>query len=197
MKVDAGILVLATLVACAGQRGATVQAPVDVAIAPLGGLPAPMITSTGERSTSDCSIRLAAARIEKSSPGCYLDEHISHGPGLLQYPCDGDGLATADFGEHHYEGQIERGEVHVVLSTELDWEDGCRWGTQASISGTVTHAGEPTLGKLSWQYLDHVISGSGCSGVCRAKASMGVTSTKPKVGRGNPSTDDDDDLDHH
>lgn len=188
-----GFAAVAMLAACTGARGGSAQAPVDLAIAPIGSLPEAKIVSNGERSSGRCALRLVAARIEKSAPGCYLDEHLTEGPGTLHYPCKGDGPAEADFGEHRYTGRIERGELELELSTELDWEDGCRWGTQASITGTVTAAdGEPTLKKLSWKYVDRVITGVDCSGVCKAKTSIDVTRAKSPNGSTQPQLDDDD-----
>lgn len=195
-----GIPVFAAIVAagsagsgCASSRGAAVQAPVDLVISPLQG-PAPAATITNGRdpSAQGCTVRLVAAPIEKSSSGCYLDEHISDGPGLLHFPCSGDGAAEAVFGEHHYVGRIERGEVHVEVATELDWEDGCHWGTTATISGSVLGNGNGRGGKrLAWTYLDHVINGASCSGVCRAKAVI-VMGDSSSTAHGPLDRDDDD-----
>ena len=179
--------------ACAG-RGATVQAPVELAIAPIGSLPEGGIRTNGQQSSGGrCSLRLVAARIEKSSPGCYLDEHISDGPGLLHYPCAGDGEAEAEFGEHRYAGRVVDGEVELELSTELDWEDGCRWGTRALITGTLVSNGELTLKRLSWRYVDRVITGADCSGVCTAKSTIDVTRANGRPLPPRPPDDDDDD----
>lgn len=182
----------AALGACAS-RGAPVQAPVELAIAPIGSTGGKGSSSTGPLVGSDgrCSVRLVGGRIEKSSPGCYLDEHISESPGVLYYPCGGDGPAEADFGAHRYSGRVDGGEVDVELETELDWEDGCRWGTKAVIKGKlVSNGGQVSISKkLSWLYRDHVITGAACSGVCVAKSSFQVTSTR---GRGLAGHGDDD-----
>jgi hypothetical protein len=181
--------------ACAGARGGSVQAPVDVTIAPVGISPATSITSTGELSGDSCSLRLVVSRIEKSASGCYLDEHVSEGPGVLRYACNGDGDAEADFGQDHYTGKIHAGNVHLELSTELDWEDGCRWGTQASITGIVVLGQKPVLKKLAWSYLDRIITGADCSGTCTAKASIEVTSSKSAArgGKDQPSEEESGD----
>jgi hypothetical protein len=179
------------VVACSGARGAVVQTPVDLAIAPIGGDRGAIATS-GESGGPMCTLRLRASRIEKSSPGCYLDEHISHGPGLLRYPCGGEGPAKANFGGHLYVGHVTQGEVHVELSTELDWEDGCRWGTRAEISGTVASGGTPTQKRLSWQYIDRVIQGTNCSGICEAKSSFEVKAVE-KDGKEERLREDPDD----
>mgnify|MGYP001195387127 CR=1 FL=1 len=192
MKVLALALVTASgVVGCSARRPAA-ESPVDLTIAPIGATPATAIQSTGERAQGGCTLRLVASSIEKSSPGCYLDEHISEG-GTLHYPCAGDGPAEADFGPHRYTGRLDRGEIELELTTELDWEDNCRWGTRAKITGSVTAGGEPTLKRLTWSYQDHVIRGSDCSGVCQAKTSIAVSSTKPrKSAPAVPSGGDDD-----
>jgi hypothetical protein len=174
-------------------RGSTVVAPIEVAIAPIGTLPAsPPITGTGEAGPRGCSVRLSASPIEKSTSGCYLDEHISDGPGVLNFPCSGEGAAEAVFGEHHYVGRVRQGEVELEHLTELDWEDGCRWGTTATITGIVVGGSERGPKRLSWSYLDHVITGTKCSGVCRAKADITVTPIRGGM-HGAGATDEDND----
>mgnify|MGYP001062213481 CR=1 FL=1 len=187
----AGAVVLASLgVACTGARRGTVYAPVDLAIAPIGSSTGDIAT-TGERSPDDtCTVRLLAAPIQKSMPGCYLDEHISQGEGLLHYACGGDGPAEAVFGPDRYKGKITNGEVELEYSTELDWEDGCRWGTDAVISGKVLVSGKPARERLSWRYRDRVISGTNCSGQCTASTSFSV---RPADEPDSPSMSDDDD----
>lgn len=189
----AAAVAFAPMMACTGARGQA-QTPVELAIAPIASLSEAGIVTTGERSpvSGRCSLRLVAAQIDKSSPGCFLDEHISEGPGTLSYPCGGDGPAEADFGEHRYVGKMEHGELELELSTELDWEDGCRWGTDAVISGTVLVGGEPTLKKLAWRYRDRVIDGSDCSGLCTARTTFVVTTADYRFGR-NPSGPDEED----
>lgn len=190
-----GVVIASSTAACAGSRGASAQTPVELEIAPIASMPDGGIVTTGEKASGRCSLRLVAGRITKSSPGCYLDEHISEGPGLLHYPCGGDGPVEADFGEHRYTGRVAGGEMELELSTELDWEDGCRWGTHAVITGTLVSNGEPTLKKLSWQYKDRVITGNDCSGVCTARTSIEVTSTKGRASEIPPTHGDDDDDD--
>ncbi|MBX3215174.1 MAG: hypothetical protein KF850_24270 [Labilithrix sp.] len=183
--------------ACAGGQGAAVQAPVDLAIAPIASLPEAGIVIGDEPNDSGrCSLRLIAARIEMSSPGCYLDERISKGPGLLYYPCGGDGAVEADFGPQRYKGSIRNGELELELSTELDWDDGCRWGTNAVISGPLTTKhGEPTTKSLSWRYRDRVLVGTGCSGVCTARTTLQVSSTSGRTPEPPHHDDDEDDDD--
>ena len=171
------------------------EAPVELAIAPIGSLPEAGIATNGKQSDGGrCSLRLVAGRIEKSSPGCYLDELVSKQAGLLHYPCTGDGPAEADFGEHRYAGRVVGGEVELALSTELDWEDGCRWGTDAVISGTLLKNGETVARSLSWRYRDRVITGTDCSGVCTARTNIQVTSLR-KSGSAVPAPHEDEDDD--
>lgn len=126
---------LGAMAACLGPRG-PVQAPVELAVAPLASLPDAGIVTTGGRSPAErCTLRLVAGRIDKSSPGCYLDERISDGAGTLSYPCGGDGPAEAVFGQHRYAGRMDGGKLELHLSTELDWEDGCRRGRTRSSAG--------------------------------------------------------------
>ena len=141
-----------------------------------------------------CSLRLVAGRIEKSSPGCYLDELVSKQAGLLHYPCAGDGPAEAEFGEQRYTGRVVGGEVELELSTELDWEDGCRWGTEAVITGALPKNGEPVARSFSWRYRDRVITGTDCSGVCTARTNIQVTSLR-KSGSAVPAPHEDEDED--
>jgi hypothetical protein len=189
-------LALAIVAAACASSGAVVQAPVvELAIAPIGSASAAPAVRSVSGTESRCSVRLSAGKIEKSSAGCYLDEHISKGPGILYYPCSGDGPAEATFGTQRYGGRISGGDVEVQLEGELDWEDGCRWGTSAKIGGTlVPRPGGPLSKGLTWTYRDRVITGSGCSGVCTAKSALQVsssagTSVKPTV----VEEDEDDD----
>lgn len=177
--------------ACREPRG-PVNAPVDLAIAPIGASGG--ISTNGERSpvSGQCTVRLLAARIEKSSPGCYLDTHITES-GLLSYPCNGDGPAEATFGAQKYSGRIDHGEIELAVSTELDWEDGCRWGTDAVISGSVvTDHGQVAHKRLAWRYRDRVISGASCSGLCTAKSSFEVVPADAAVGRHTHEDEEDD-----
>lgn len=181
-------------VACTGARGAPVQAPVELAIAPIGSVPDGGIQTNGEPASGRCTLRLVATRIEKLSPGCYLDEHINKAPGVLHYPCGGDGPVEADFGDARYTGRMTGGALELVLEGELDWEDGCHWGTHAAITGRLGANGQPPTRKLSWQYKDYVITGNECSGVCTARAMIDVMSVKGRAPE-LPESDDDDEED--
>lgn len=176
--------------ACAA-RGAPVEAPVDLTIAPIVADAGPRlpVSSTFDK---ECTAQMRAARIDKSSPGCVLDEQISQSTGYLHYPCTGDGPVEAQFGAQRYTGALLDGEVELTLDTELDWEgDHCKWGTRALIKGRLLANGRLTGQRLTWTYRDTIISGTNCSGACTARSSFQVIpSLRP--GPSEPNEDDDD-----
>lgn len=188
-------MLVAGALACSAPR-TSVNAPVELVIPPIGSTSAKM-AANGDRGSASgrCSVGLVlASRIEKSAPGCYLDEHVSEGTGggRLVYPCSGDGPAEASFGPQRYAGRMDHGELELSVSTELDWEDGCRWGTDALIKGSVMNGsyGPPSHEKLVWTYRDRIVRGSACSGICTAKTSISViASDAPR----RPSLRDDGD----
>lgn len=190
--VAAGLLIGA----CSGARGAVVEAPVELTVSPVASIDAGANYASGARASmgAACSVRLGlVGRIEKSSPGCFLDEYITKTGGLLRFPCSGDGPVEVDFGDHHYTGRLTGGNVELEVSTELDWEDGCRWGTRSVISGPLVAKGEPLMKTLAWRYRDHVISGASCSGICVASASIQVTKADGSgPGSRRPMDDDDE-----
>lgn len=163
------------IAACASRGGG--DAPIDLAIAPLAGN-APIATTGRESPRERCRLYVTARKIWKSSPGCFLDEKVSRGPGLLEFPCSGDGPASADFGDQHYAGAVTHGTVEVSLETQLDWDDGCRWGTHATLKGPVQRDGKATE-PLGWDYVDRVLEGADCSGVCNARTLADVSTSKP------------------
>jgi hypothetical protein len=192
------LLLTAALGACAGSRGTAVQAPVEVTIAPVGNLAHGAAGGTEHgKPGSACSVQLVPGRISKSEPGCYVDEHLSEGSGVLIYPCGGDGVAEATFGPQHYRGEMRHGNVKLELTTELDWEDGCRWGTDAVLEGLVLTGGGLTKKKLVWHYRDRVIRGKDCSGLCTAQTSLQVRALRGdrSVWDADPKADEDEDDD--
>ena len=80
------------------------------------------------------------------------------------------------------------------LATELDWEDGCRWGTSAVISGTLLRT--PNRQRSSSRGATATaLDGSDCSGVCTARTIFEVShgrrrATMPPAARRRP----DDEL---
>lgn len=183
-----GALALLLLSACATRDGGA-QSVVDVTVAPLAsGGNAYGEIATGPNAqgtkTGQCLLRLEAKQIRKSSPGCYLDAHVHKNSGTLVYPCSGSGNAAADFEDDHYTGTMTDGRLALVRTTELDWEDGCTWGTRAAIEGTLP-GGDAAAGhhQLAWTYDDHVVKGSGCSGLCRASGTFETGPDDPSAPR--------------
>ena len=194
-RVGAIAAVAAAFVGCSATRSARVEAPVELNIPPIGSGAKMALVTSGESLEGTCSLRLMARAIQKKSPGCYLDEQISHNAGLLHYPCNGDGPATADFGDHHYVGAVHRGDLELVFETELDWEDNCRWGTRAVIRGANLKGADPFPSRLSWDYQDHIVRGSGCSGVCDARTTFRVEGKRSGSAAGGTNDHDDEDDD--
>lgn len=172
-----GAPVLLLLSACA-VRAAGAQSVVDVNVAPLaGGGSAYGEIATGPSAqgsrSGQCVLRLEAKQLRKSSSGCFLDSRFHKSSGTLVYPCGGSGDAAADFEDDHYTGKMADGHLTLERTTELDWEDGCTWGTRAAIEGTLSVGDAATAHqRLGWTYSDHVVKGSGCSGLCRATGTL-------------------------
>ncbi len=186
------VAALALLLASCARSGTVVEAPVEVAIPPLGKADAGVVALVERAAPAGptCTLRLTlAGRIEKSSATCYLDERISRSAGRVRYPCNGDGPVEAEFGEHRYVGRATGGEVEIEMSTELDWDDGCHWGTRAVIGGTLVSGGAPSKKSLTWTYRDHVIQGSSCSAVCNASAQLRVVAALPTAREPDPDDD--------
>src|SRR5678810_164880 len=103
-----GVVLAACGTSCTSGRASRVETPVDLTIAPIGALP-PSNLPPPDPGKDQCSLRLTADPIERSDRGCYLDEHISEGVGIVRYPCSGDGPAEASFGSDHYTGRVIHG----------------------------------------------------------------------------------------
>jgi hypothetical protein len=166
------LFLLLTIPACVSSGGPA-QSPLELTVTPVS-VDAGVVTSS-EPTPKRCTLRLRSGYITKSQPGCIIDSEIGDHLGILSYPCTGDGAIEADFGEQHYVGAIHAGEVQLTFETELEWEDGCRWGTRAAIEGNVATNGASSHSPLSWSYHDVVLRGTNCSGVCTARASFQVT----------------------
>lgn len=173
----------ALLGACRGP--AVVAAPVEVPVlavaADAGGIAVRPRTAAD---SAACHADLHASSI-RSRGGCYFDERITHGPGLLTYPCDGDGPATAVFEDHRYEGVVAEGVLTLALSTELDWEDGCRWATKHLIRGAIASK------RFTWSYSDAAVKGQACSGACTGAAEISIDAGEPPVEPDEPDDDGD------
>ena len=183
MRRALSLLLFYAIAGCVTVGNSAAQNAIDVNVAPVGSSPHTAIQSNGEPSVDGrCSLTLSTGNVEKSSSGCFLDSHVEKTSGTLTYPCSGTGAAEADFGEDHYAGKIADGRLSLERSTELDWEDGCRWGTRAVLEGTLSKGRPLPSQTFAWTYVDRVVSGDGCSGICRAHASIegstGPSSTK-------------------
>jgi hypothetical protein len=173
------LLTACTACACVRSKTGSGDAPVDVPIAPVSAV-APSSTAGIVPSTSPaprtCEVQLSALAIWKSAAGCYLDVSITDGPGTLTYPCHGDGPASAEFGgKQRYTGKLVDGVIDLSLTTELDWEDGCRWATTATVKGTLLKDGKLAHERLGWSYADRVIRGDHCSAECTARSGFEVS----------------------
>ena len=159
-------------VACV-REGAPPVAPVEAAdIGDAGPTSALVIVPPTATPHDQCSARLRAQTIQ-TNPGCTLDERISHGNGTLLYPCAGDGVVEAIFGEHRFVGKLSDKTMSLTLTTELDWEDGCHWETKQALRGTWSRDSKQSP-RLVWSYTERPVSGTGCYGSCIAKADLDV-----------------------
>jgi hypothetical protein len=164
----AAALVLAAP-ACVRQ-GAPVVAPVEIADVGDAGPARPLVVVAPPAAPQGrCTARLRASPI-KTNAGCTLDERISKGDGVLLFPCSGSGELEAIFGEHHFRGVVTGDSLHLRLTTELDWDDGCHWETQQSIRGEWRREGPRP--KLLWTYEEHPVQGTACFGACKARADI-------------------------
>lgn len=162
------VLLLTTATACL-REGAPPVAPVDVSVADvLDAGPLALSAPSAPRSPKDlCTAKLSPSPID-TGDGCTLDERISKGRGMLQFPCNATGPTVAVFGEHRFEGTMTDGKIALDLTTELDWQDGCHWQTKQHIRGEL-HGG-----KVAWTYTEAPISGANCYGSCKASAEIEV-----------------------
>lgn len=191
----AGTAVPAVFGAGCATAGSRVAAnAIDLEIAPVAASPRAQIRSTGEPTPAErCSLTLTVGELQKSSPGCFLDAKVINVRGTLDYPCRGNGPAAADFGDDHYDGRLDDGRLALVRTTELDWEDGCRWGTRAALEGALAQGKPPDAHAVTWTYADRVVSGAGCSGICRAHGPVALSTRATSRAAPKQSTDDDDD----
>ena len=167
-------LCIVACVACV-REGATVVAAVDSNDTSDGGSTGAFVIAAPPPAapTGQCTARLRAAPID-TGDGCTLDERISGGNGTLLYPCSGDGVVEAVFGEHRFVGKVEHGVLLLALSTELDWDDHCHWETQQGIRGTWGREGSKQQPKLVWSYTESPVRGTRCFGACTATAIIAV-----------------------
>ncbi len=165
-----------TTTACSS-RAPRVAAPVEISIPPMGGAAASSTTGASVTQREPCHAVLQAEEIDTAGKQCVLDEQVSQSTGVLDYPCNGDGPATATFAEHKFEGTLSQGRLELTLRTEVDWDDGCHWETRQSV------VGERPLEELTWGYNERPLSGTACLGACQASATIRV---RPGANRGSP-----------
>ena len=142
----ASCVLAAALASACARAGAPPLAPVEVAVAVLPDAAPPPggASSMTSRAANLCSAALAVAPIETGN-GCTLDERVSAGPGVLRYPCKGDGAVEAVFTDHRFLGAVTDGNYLLDLTTEIDWADGCHWETKQRIAGD--WSGEGQIGR--------------------------------------------------
>jgi hypothetical protein len=116
-----------------------------------------------------CQKRLTA-RQTRGAEGCFTDERVTQGPGLLSFPCEGDGTAKAQFRTATFVGTLRAGQLDLVLSTRFPYADGCEWETVQRVRGALS---SPTL---DYTYTESPRAGqTGCAGACRATAEVRVS----------------------
>lgn len=179
----ASVSTLAAVAVSAALGGCTrsapgVVAPVELAIGPVDATAANADAGAPQKAEKKktCTAQLMAGDID-TGPACVLDERLSHGPGKLSYPCEGDGAVQASFDDQVYDGTIVRNVITLRLTTELDWEDGCRWESEHMIGGRLVRGEaveDDPVEPLQWRYEDRAIAGRNCSGACMAQAEIEV-----------------------
>lgn len=167
----AAIFLGVTMIACAESSAAPIVAVEPMApIAPMATTPTTTPPGKTKGRGGRCSAKLVAGGI-RAKPSCFLDEQISHGAGRLEYPCEGNGNASATFGDHVYEGEVRDGTLEMKTSSELDYTDGCHWTSQQTITGS------PTEKSLRWVYAESAVSVTGstqCLPPCDATADIAI-----------------------
>ena len=100
---------------------------------------------------------------------CVIDERVTSQPGTLTYSCNGNGVATADFGASRFQGTVQGGSVDLTLITQFTFSDHCNWQSLQHIRGTL--AG----GQLTYTYEEAPIPGQrGCAPACTTSTSVTV-----------------------
>jgi hypothetical protein len=111
-----------------------------------------------------CEKHLTVARTE-GAEGCFIDERVTQAPGVLRYPCEGNGWVKAVFGQALFLGRLDGGQVDLVLNTEFDFSDRCEWTTDQHLRGALSSPA------LDYSYSEAPKPGQqGCANPCRATA---------------------------
>jgi len=106
---------------------------------------------------------LVEVRQTEGAAGCWIDERVTRAPGLLRYPCDGDGPVRVQFGRDVFVGTMQRGAMEATLQTRFPFRDRCNWVSVQTLRGMVT------TGVLNYQYREAPVPGQrGCLGPCAA-----------------------------
>jgi hypothetical protein len=78
--------------------------------------------------------------------------------------------ASASLADKTFLGEVQNGEVKLVLSSNFDWADGCRWETVQKIYGQLSTGG------LTYTYVEAPLAGQqGCSSSCSATGGIRIT----------------------
>ena len=122
---------------------------------------------------------------------CHIDSHVKE-YGQLQAPCR-EGDARAVFGEgeraQRFTGRVAQGQLNLRSRTEYDFDDGCHWETEQTLTGAVDS------GQLRFTYRERPVRGQHCGKPCSAQGKLVTTFTRKCACGGadvTPHPDDDD-----
>ena len=108
----------------------------------------------------DCTKTLTFEALSVT-PGCWVDEKVSHRSSKLEYPC-GSGDAKADFAAP-FVGAVNGSKLELDAATTFAWGDGCQWQSHQRIVGSLD------AGTIEYSYEEHPIVETHCaSSHCKA-----------------------------
>jgi hypothetical protein len=157
-------LLLVALTACAPKA----PGPAEVVIAP----PSPPVGSAAPDPSPSrtCHATLVVREVAPDHATCFVDAKVAGHPGDLSYACNG-GPAEARFPGAVFRGTVVDGDLDVSLSTQFDWNDGCKWRSEQHLRGAVA----PGKGSLEYTYTEAPLDGQeDCSSSCTARAQVEV-----------------------
>jgi hypothetical protein len=114
-----------------------------------------------------CSPTLRVVSLTKSMDSCFVDAVQVDSEGVLDFPCEG-GPVSAMFGPILFDGAITAGALSMSATTTFEWSDGCTWGSNQTITGTLAS------GSLAYTYEELPIAGINCLPPCTASGSLDV-----------------------
>lgn len=132
-------------------------------------VPRPAFEPRGERSKENAVLSATAPDCRKTlsfealtvTPGCWVDEKVSHRSAVLEYPC-ASGDAKADFGAP-FVGSVDGSKVTLDATTTFAWGDGCEWQSRQRIVGSLAS------GTVEYSYEESPTRGTHCaSSHCKA-----------------------------